>query len=612
MADDDVSKIKAAFTGMIKDLRKAGADQIEADKAHGLRMRQDEEAARLASFKADSMHIGEKKVVQGESGNFSYAGADGKGTTNMVGEGDTANIEGSREDDDRWTKLIAISEGILGTTSKTADFLQSMLDKMKEKVGFGLALLAAPIIAVIAFFAEIAKQIKGIGLTGKLVRPVMKFLKMLFKFMGSTFWTTLTKPLKLIGSAIARAAKFFAPEFYAKIIRMVDGIVDFVKGPARLAESIAGNKSFIAAKQIFKGIGGKIGQVVTKIIDFLRPVGKFFSAIFKQGKNLVAASKTAAPIIKFAAGLGKLLGKLFLPFTIVMGIWDTITGAMDGFKGEDGDMSSKIIAGITGGLTGLINSIIGIPLDLLKNGVAWLLKKMGFEDSSEALKSFSFAQIITDLFNSLKNIVIGIKDKFVAAWDAVMSGDILGGIKNLFGGLVDIFLAPMRLIMSTLENIFGFDFNEILKKIPGYETVSKMLGGGDKDSKSKGDLDKMGLIDRDNFSKDDIEFKKVQEALDKAKAEGDPDKVKSLMAALQNLTGDESIDAKDRAKLTKLLLREVENNSGKKLSEAELKKQTSGSVAPVVISAPITKVDAGSAVTHHIEGGRKRNPLKVG
>jgi hypothetical protein len=138
-----------------------------------------------------------------------------------------------------------------------------------------------------------------------------------------------------------------------------------------------------------------------------------------------------------------------------------------------------------------------------------------------------------------------------------------------------------------------------------------MLGGGDKDSKSKGDLDKMGLIDRDNFSKDDIEFKKVQEALDKAKAEGDPDKVKSLMAALQNLTGDESIDAKDRAKLTKLLLREVENNSGKKLSEAELKKQTSGSVAPVVISAPITKVDASSPTANYIDSGPKRRQIRA-
>ena len=611
MADEDISKLKQAFTGMINDLRKSGAEKIAAEEAHGIKMRKAEEDARLAGYKADSLRIGDRKVVKSESGNYSYAGADGKGTTDMVAQGDTGNIEGEREADDRWNKLISISDGILDLTKKNNDIFKKMLDSVKEKAGFGLALLAAPIIAVITFFGEIAKQIKGIGLVGKIVKPFITAFMGIVKFIGNTFWKGLTKPLKAINTAIKTGVAFFAPQFYGKILRMIDGIVDFVKGPARLADSIAGNKSFIAAKQIFKGIGGKIGQVVTKIIDFLRPVGKFFSAVFKQGKTLVTASKTAMPIIKFAAGLGKLLGKIFLPFTIVMGIWDTITGAMDGFTNQDGDIGSKIIAGITGGLAGLINSVIGIPLDLLKDGIAWLLKKMGFDESAEALKSFSFAQIITDIFNNLKDIVIGIKDKIVSAFNKIMSVDILGRIKDLFKGLMDIFLAPMKLVMKTLEDIFDFDFNEILKKIPGYETVSKLLGG-EEDSKSKAKLDEMGLIDKDTFSKDDIQLEKVQKLLAEAEAEGDPAKVASLMAALQNLTKDDSVDAGDRQKLTKMLIKSVERQEGKAMSEAERKKQSAGASPPVVISAPITKVDANQQTKHYVDSGPVRRPQNVG
>ena len=145
MADEDISKLKQAFTGMINDLRKSGAEKIAAEEAHGIKMRKAEEDARLAGYKADSLRIGDRKVVKSESGNYSYAGADGKGTTDMVAKGDTGSIEGEREADDRWNKLISISDGILDLTKKNNDIFTKMLDSVKEKAGFGLALLAAPI-----------------------------------------------------------------------------------------------------------------------------------------------------------------------------------------------------------------------------------------------------------------------------------------------------------------------------------------------------------------------------------------------------------------------------------------------------------------------------------
>ena len=37
------------------------------------------------------------------------------------------------------------------------------------------------------------------------------------------------------------------------------------------------------------------------------------------------------------------------------------------------------------------------PLDLLKSGVAFILRKLGFDESADALKKFSFKDLITDI-----------------------------------------------------------------------------------------------------------------------------------------------------------------------------------------------------------------------
>ena len=84
------------------------------------------------------------------------------------------------------------------------------------------------------------------------------------------------------------------------------------------------------------------------------------------------------------------------------------------------------------------------------------------------------------------------------------------------------------------------------------------------------------------------------------------------MAALQNLTKDDSVDAGDRQKLTKMLIKAVERQEGQARSEAERKKQSAGASPPVVISAPITKVDANQQTKHYVDSGPVRRPQNVG
>jgi len=60
----------------------------------------------------------------------------------------------------------------------------------------------------------------------------------------------------------------------------------------------------------------------------------------------------------------------------------------------------------------LINGVIGAPLDLLKDVMAWVLKKFGFDDTADALKGFSvqdfISRAIDSIFDIFKNVINGI------------------------------------------------------------------------------------------------------------------------------------------------------------------------------------------------------------
>lgn len=204
----------------------------------------------------------------------------------------------------------------------------------------------------------------------------------------------------------------------------------------------------------------KVG-LLTRILNIFRP-------LLDLGKVIAKLPVIATVLSVFGKGgtLLKSLGKLFLPFTIVIGIFDTIKGFYRGFFGldlEEGDtvpdtFLEKFVAGIKGGLTGLVNSLIGAPLDLLKNGVAFIIKKMGFDETAEAMKNFSFS----DMFAK----IIAIPFDFIQAtldWIELTFTDPVAAIKQLWegvvgeGGLVDLIYMPIDKAVNFIMGIFSFD-----------------------------------------------------------------------------------------------------------------------------------------------------------
>ena len=132
---------------------------------------------------------------------------------------------------------------------------------------------------------------------------------------------------------------------------------------------------------------------------------------------------------EFFSGIGKTLrgfGKVFtavkviaekiaIPITIIMGLYDGINEAIEGFKKEG------ILGGIKGFITGVLNSVIGSFLDLIKDIVSWVAGALGFDQVEKMLDSFSFVTIIKDFVDDLFKGIELVRDMVLKVWNFVSS-----------------------------------------------------------------------------------------------------------------------------------------------------------------------------------------------
>jgi len=162
-------------------------------------------------------------------------------------------------------------------------------------------------------------------------------------------------------------------------------------------------------------------------------LGGIVTTFTKLGKN----------IVKFA----KLGGKLFLPLTLIIGAIGAISASWQSFA--EGD----IWTGLEQAVTGFFSSIITIPVDLLKDGVAWLLGKMGFDEAADVLNSFSYTEEFEKI---MAKIFGGVKEAFKVITDLFTFSEEDKTNLGLLGKLTDLVFAPLNLVIGFIRGRFGF------------------------------------------------------------------------------------------------------------------------------------------------------------
>ena len=73
-----------------------------------------------------------------------------------------------------------------------------------------------------------------------------------------------------------------------------------------------------------------------------------------------------------------------------------VMGFVDAFKGQDGDMFDKILAGLTGFSNGLLKALT-IPLDWIIDLTAKVLDFFGFDGAAKVLEEFSLSAMVDSL-----------------------------------------------------------------------------------------------------------------------------------------------------------------------------------------------------------------------
>ena len=171
------------------------------------------------------------------------------------------------------------------------------------------------------------------------------------------------------------------------------------------------------------------GRIVQTVSDFFKPIRTFFSAdgplagVVKMVRNAFSFASEGSGFLKSLRVLGRVIGKLAWPITVIMSVIDGITGAFKGFVNTDGSVPEKLLMGLLGGISGIFEGLLGMPLDLLKSAVSWIAGKFGFEQVEAALDSFNFVDLIRDIYMSpivmMKRAFNGLIELIAKAVEAV-------------------------------------------------------------------------------------------------------------------------------------------------------------------------------------------------
>lgn len=352
-------------------------------------------------------------------------------------------LEDQKVRDYQTSLLEAIAENT-GVKAKKEDEAPKEDSLWAKLGGWGLALAAA----LGGLLGVIQAQFKAMMMT---LQYVGKAVKWMYSLLPESFRASVSKSLKAIPEFFKdlatkleinltyaknlvvdffknRFAKVFVSienglttvkEFFGKMFKMGgDGVGKIAEVFGKLVQGI---KNFFApigeAWATIKSFATPVQSMISKVVGFFRGIGEFFTGVvtkFSVFGKVLGAFKT-------------IVGKIALPITIIMGLFDGITQAIDGFK------KGGIMGGIEGFITGVLNSLVGSLLDLVKSGVSWILGALGFDKAEKFLDSFSFSDMIKDFIHAIFHPIDTVKNAFKSIMDMLSKIEIPGIDFKIFG-----------------------------------------------------------------------------------------------------------------------------------------------------------------------------------
>jgi len=372
--------------------------------------------------------------------------------------------------------------------------------QLKESKGIPGVLAAAAALTALAAFARgtnlediirLPTQLKGIKGIATFVKGVTQIGTL---GLGAKFLDSATDSLKLFksnfilrldelkASALTKFKDLKLPGFV--------GLADKFK-ELNFVQKITNSKAYAMAVTSLNGIKTGIANVIT-------PMKNAFGAIFGTGASGGPAGSgggksVLSRLFTPLKAIGSVVGKLFLPLTIIMGIFDGYQGFMDEFEKE-----GSILDGIRGAVTGIVDGFVGGLVRLVTDVIGWMLEKLGLEHLAKVITDFG-----TDVTASFSTAVGGMVD-FVTGIFSLDLERITKGLKNLVGGTADFLFTlvttPVDAAIAFVSDIFNLGDPDNPFTIRGFLF-------GDEATGEKGVINKAVDFVKDLFNMDGLKEK---------------------------------------------------------------------------------------------------------
>ena len=327
-----------------------------------------------------------------------------------TGAGTTSGPSSATKDDGKGINpfLAAAIVAITAMVTAVKDYFQNVTKLLKT--------LFKPVTASIRFlFGQIGRAFRAIfraSKIGEYAADIGKSIRGLLGRIGSALRVLIPDPsaaqdaFKTLQGYFARSRQFFT-----------SGGDDFIK-------FLTDNSIFRVLKNGFMGIRNLLfgsfqadeiklvkdflGNIGGRIANFFEPIKNFFS--FGEGsvfgkmvayiKGVFGFAQEGSALMKTLGTLGRVIGRLAFPITLIMSVVDAVTGAFKGYINTDGSVPEKLLMGLLGGISGLFEGLIGIPLDLLKSVISTIAGFFGFKEAEKMIDSFKFTDLIRDMIMS--------------------------------------------------------------------------------------------------------------------------------------------------------------------------------------------------------------------
>ena len=376
----------------------------------------------------------------------------------------------------------------------------------------GLALMLVGLSALFAFGDEIAKAIepvlkvadkvvealgvKGAIYTGLGLLAAIKFGPALITLLTTTIpeaFVTLKDSFKSMRKFLFKTAPNAIRDAYGATTKFFSKAFEMLKGAFTAMRTFL----FTTAPNAIKGAFGFATDLFTKAFTAVK--NAFTAMRVFLLKSLVPTITTSIATVSTA------LLPVVIGIAAAVAIFTSIKAGIDEFKKslEEGD--SMLVAIIEGVSTALL-TLVTLPITLIKNFVAWVAEKLGFEGIAEKLKEFNIVDFIKD---GVKNLVLKAKDFVLGLFDIDFQ-EVLGKFIDIGKSIGTVLKAIAKGSIAAVKAAFpgGESPMEAFKRV--YAEVS----GGQEGTMPKDAEAAIGDVDTKTDAELKAEAEKLQQQYD--------------------------------------------------------------------------------------------------